>query len=113
MIPHIPPYNLINQRLQAGQSLPDIGCFLGQDLRRLVADGAPADRPLLGQVVAEQSSDRLTLFAARLVSGRGATWVLLAKAQQGKSRAISYNYRETFLPADLRAYDHELSGRQE
>ncbi|KAL2036564.1 hypothetical protein N7G274_010701 [Stereocaulon virgatum] len=44
MLPHTPPYKLIIQRLQAGQSLLDIGCFLGQDLRRLVADGAPADR---------------------------------------------------------------------
>lgn len=42
MIPKSPAYRLIIQRLQDGASFLDIGCFLGQDLRRLVADGAPS-----------------------------------------------------------------------
>ena len=43
MIPKSPSYAQIIARLQAGSSFLDIGCFLGQDLRRLVADGAPPD----------------------------------------------------------------------
>ena len=43
MIPKTPNYAHILERLQAGSSFLDIGCFLGQDLRRLLADGAPAD----------------------------------------------------------------------
>ncbi|KUJ08267.1 uncharacterized protein LY89DRAFT_599942, partial [Mollisia scopiformis] len=35
-------YPTIIARLKAGDSLLDIGCYLGQDLRRLVLDGAPA-----------------------------------------------------------------------
>ncbi|KAF2034620.1 hypothetical protein EK21DRAFT_55990 [Setomelanomma holmii] len=36
-----PSYSDIIARLQAGCKLLDIGCFMGQDLRRLVLDGAP------------------------------------------------------------------------
>lgn len=43
MIPKTPSYPYIIERLQAGSSFLDIGCFLGQDLRRLVTDGAPQD----------------------------------------------------------------------
>ena len=43
MIPKTPSYAYIIERLQAGSTFLDIGCFLGQDLRRLVADGAPPD----------------------------------------------------------------------
>lgn len=44
MLPKSPAYASIVQKLQAGGSFLDIGCFIGQDLRRLVADGAPSDR---------------------------------------------------------------------
>lgn len=44
MLPKSPAYPSIIQKLQAGASFLDIGCFIGQDLRRLVADGAPSDR---------------------------------------------------------------------
>ena len=43
MIPQSPAYPSIIQRLKDGASFLDIGCFLGQDLRRLIADGAPPD----------------------------------------------------------------------
>lgn len=43
MIPQTPSYAHLIARLQAGSLFLDIGCFLGQDLRRLVADGAPPD----------------------------------------------------------------------
>ena len=43
MIPKSLSYAHIIERIQAGSSFLDIGCFLGQDLRRLVADGAPPD----------------------------------------------------------------------
>ena len=44
MISKCPAYDDIIGRLQGGECLLDVGCFLGQDLRRLVADGAPSDR---------------------------------------------------------------------
>ena len=44
MLPKSPAYASIIQKLRAGASFLDIGCFIGQDLRRLVADGAPSDR---------------------------------------------------------------------
>lgn len=44
MIPKTLDYASIIERLKAGSTLLDIGCFLGQDLRRLVADGAPPDK---------------------------------------------------------------------
>lgn len=44
MLPKCPAYDTIIRRLQGGDCLLDVGYFLGQDLRRLVADGAPADR---------------------------------------------------------------------
>ncbi|CAF9936426.1 hypothetical protein IMSHALPRED_010746 [Imshaugia aleurites] len=44
MLPKSPAYSTIIQKLQAGGTCLDIGCFIGQDLRRLVADGAPSDR---------------------------------------------------------------------
>ncbi|MCJ1287941.1 hypothetical protein MMC26_007293 [Xylographa opegraphella] len=43
MIPKCPAYGIIIKRLQSGDSLLDVGCFLGQDLRRLVFDGAPSE----------------------------------------------------------------------
>ena len=44
MLPKCPAYGIIVKRLESGDSLLDVGCFLGQDLRRLVFDGAPSDR---------------------------------------------------------------------
>ena len=44
LLPLSPAYSSILSRLQQGGSLLDIGCFLGQDLRRLTFDGAPSDR---------------------------------------------------------------------
>ncbi|EPE24760.1 S-adenosyl-L-methionine-dependent methyltransferase [Glarea lozoyensis ATCC 20868] len=38
----IPPYKKIIETLKNGGSFLDVGCFLGQDLRRLVFDGAPS-----------------------------------------------------------------------
>ena len=43
MIPKTPSYPYIIERLQAGSSFLDIGCFLSEYLRRLVADDAPQD----------------------------------------------------------------------
>lgn len=43
MLPKSPAYASIIHTLKAGGSFLDIGCFIGQDLRRLVADGAPSD----------------------------------------------------------------------
>ncbi|KAM0125467.1 hypothetical protein ACHAO1_010604 [Botrytis cinerea] len=39
-----PVYSEILKRVQAGETLMDVGCFLGHDLRRLVYDGAPSDK---------------------------------------------------------------------
>ena len=36
-----PLYQLLQQRLHSGQTLLDLGCCFGQDIRKLVADGAP------------------------------------------------------------------------
>lgn len=38
-----PQYSEVLQRLKDGQSFLDIGCCFGQDIRRLVADGAPSE----------------------------------------------------------------------
>lgn len=38
-----PVYSQIISRLQQGQKFLDLGCFLGQDIRRLIFDGAPAE----------------------------------------------------------------------
>ncbi|OCK84996.1 hypothetical protein K432DRAFT_319175 [Lepidopterella palustris CBS 459.81] len=38
-----PVYSEVLQRLKDGQSFLDIGCCFGQDIRKLVADGAPSD----------------------------------------------------------------------
>jgi SAM-dependent methyltransferase len=43
MIARSPAYQTIISRLQEGASLLDVGCFVGQDLRRLVFDGAPPE----------------------------------------------------------------------
>lgn len=43
MITKTPIYATILSRLQAGDTLLDIGCFLGHDLRRLCFDGAPME----------------------------------------------------------------------
>jgi hypothetical protein len=37
-----PSYSMILERLKKGASLVDVGTFIGQDLRRLVVDGAPS-----------------------------------------------------------------------
>ena len=42
MLPKQPCYNSILQRLHFGDTFLDVGCFIGQDLRRLVFDGAPS-----------------------------------------------------------------------
>ncbi|CAG8982887.1 hypothetical protein HYALB_00002904 [Hymenoscyphus albidus] len=39
----LPVYPEILSRLKNGASFLDVGCFLGQDLRKLVFDGAPSD----------------------------------------------------------------------
>lgn len=39
-----PVYPDILKRVQAGETLMDVGCFVGHDLRRLVYDGAPSDK---------------------------------------------------------------------
>ncbi|QSZ35668.1 hypothetical protein DSL72_006790 [Monilinia vaccinii-corymbosi] len=39
-----PVYPEVLKRVQAGETLMDVGCFLGHDLRRLVYDGAPSDK---------------------------------------------------------------------
>ena len=38
-----PAYPTVISRLKQGDSCLDVGCFIGQDLRRLVFDGAPSD----------------------------------------------------------------------
>lgn len=43
MIPKSRVYKSIIRRLQEGERLLDVGCFLGQDLRRLVTDGASSE----------------------------------------------------------------------
>lgn len=43
MIPKSPAYSTI-KRLQGGNFLMDIGCFVGHDPQRLIADEAPSDR---------------------------------------------------------------------
>jgi hypothetical protein len=43
-IRHSPAYYCNLQRLEAGATMVDIGCFLGGDLRRLCYDGAPSER---------------------------------------------------------------------
>jgi len=42
-IPHSPLYTAVLKRLQDGGTLMDVGCFMGDDLRRLAYDGAPSD----------------------------------------------------------------------
>lgn len=37
-----PLYPILQKRLDSGQTLLDLGCCFGQDIRKLVADGAPA-----------------------------------------------------------------------
>lgn len=37
-------YPEILKRVQSGETLMDVGCFLGHDLPRLVYDGAPSDK---------------------------------------------------------------------
>jgi len=43
MLPKCPIYPSIIKRLQNGDSMLDIGCFIGHDLRRLIFDGAPSN----------------------------------------------------------------------
>jgi SAM-dependent methyltransferase len=43
-IAQLPQYPLILQRLKGGnENFLDLGCFIGQEIRRLVADGAPSE----------------------------------------------------------------------
>lgn len=42
MLPRSPAYPSILQRVKDGATFLDVGCFLGQDIRKLVADGAPS-----------------------------------------------------------------------
>lgn len=42
MISHLDGYDNALTRIKNGSSLLDVGCFIGQDLRRLVYDGAPS-----------------------------------------------------------------------
>ena len=44
MLPKSPAYPSILHKLRSGASFLDVGCFIGQDIRRLVADGAPSER---------------------------------------------------------------------
>lgn len=44
MLPKSPAYPSVIHKLQSGASFLDIGCFIGQDIRSLVADGAPSER---------------------------------------------------------------------
>ena len=39
-----PLYSQIIERMKSGDSLLDLGCCFGQDLRQLVADGAPSEK---------------------------------------------------------------------
>ncbi|KAH9224920.1 hypothetical protein DL95DRAFT_378557 [Leptodontidium sp. 2 PMI_412] len=43
MISHQEGYFTVLSRLKAGTALLDVGCFIGQELRRLVYDGAPSE----------------------------------------------------------------------
>jgi SAM-dependent methyltransferase len=43
-ISHSPVYMTVVKRLQDGGTLMDVGCFMGDDLRRLAYDGAPSDK---------------------------------------------------------------------
>jgi hypothetical protein len=39
------------ERLKAGETLLEIGSFIGQDMRRLVVDGAPSDKLIAVDIV--------------------------------------------------------------
>lgn len=43
-----PAYAEILSRLQAGQTFLDAGCCFGQDLRKLLSDGAPSSKAMYG-----------------------------------------------------------------
>lgn len=67
-------YPVIIERLQSGASFLDIGCFLGQDLRALVVDGAPSNNFYGIDIVShwelgyEMFRDR-EKFSARFIEG--------------------------------------------
>ncbi|PQE19363.1 methyltransferase domain-containing protein [Rutstroemia sp. NJR-2017a BVV2] len=44
LVTRSPAYSTVISRLQNGDTFVDIGCFLGQELRQIIADGAPTDR---------------------------------------------------------------------
>jgi len=68
----LPVYPDILQRLKDGDTLVDVGCFVGHDLRRLVFDGAPS-RNLYGIDIANHWDVGYDMFQDR---GRfGATFV--------------------------------------
>lgn len=43
-----PTYPNIVSRLKSGQTYLDVGCCLGQDLRKLMSDGAPSSQAMYG-----------------------------------------------------------------
>ena len=43
MISKSPAYPAILSRIENGDSFLDVGCYLGQDIRQLVFDGAPSE----------------------------------------------------------------------
>ena len=52
MLPRNPAYSSIIERIQLeAATFIDIGCFIGHDLRRLVFDGAPADKLVACDIV--------------------------------------------------------------
>ncbi|KAI1441712.1 S-adenosyl-L-methionine-dependent methyltransferase [Annulohypoxylon stygium] len=70
-----PAYPEVLERLRAGETLLDMGCGLGQDIRKYIYDGAPADNligvdvePKFHDLGRELFKDRDTL-KARLVTG--------------------------------------------
>lgn len=74
MIIEQPIYSEIVSRLKAGEALADIGAFIGQDLRRLVWDGAPSNKLYAVDIVSHwdvgyfffQDKDR---FSAQYIDG--------------------------------------------
>ena len=67
LIPYIslsPAYSTILQRLKAGETMIDVGCFVGGDFRRAVFDGAPSEN-MLGFDIADHWDVGYELFRDR------------------------------------------------